>query len=230
VLTVQYAGRDILLIAVIGTAAAAGVAFWFGWWGVLPVFLALALLAFYRDPARQASPAADVVLAPADGRVVEITHDAAVPGEAGRFLRIMIFLSVFDVHVNRSPCAGTVRETAYAPGRFLSALNPVADAENESNRIILEPKPPLPGSVHVRQIAGILARRIVCRVRTGTALTAGERVGMIKLGSRTELCLPQPDAWQVCVRHGQHVSAGRTVVARWKPAAPADALSAAAEH
>ena len=212
-LTTSYARTEITLIVVIGGLATAVVAYFLGWWALVPAVLALAVLAFYRNPPRR-SPAGDnLILAPADGKIVEITRSAE--GEDGQpRLRIMVFLSVLDVHVNRSPCAGRVMEVDYKPGEFLNALRPEADARNESNTLIIEPRAPLSGKISVRQIAGVLARRIVCTAKVGDELAGGQRFGMIKLGSRTEVCLPEDSNWHVCVAIGDKVRAGRTILAR----------------
>jgi phosphatidylserine decarboxylase len=205
---------EVTLIAVLGGLLTAAVAF-FTVWAIVPALLTLALLGFYRDPAREPSRAADLVLAPADGKVVEVTDDVALP-DGRRGLRIMIFLSVFNVHVNRSPCAGQVTAVEYRPGKFGNALDPAADTENECNTITVEPVAPLPGPIRVRQIAGVLARRIVCAVKAGDRLTAGQRFGMIKLGSRTEVCLPHDSRWEVLVEVGDRAHAGLTVLAHWR--------------
>ena len=156
----------------------------------------------------------DLIVAPADGKVVEVTRDTQAADGTDPTLRIMIFLSVLDVHVNRSPCAGRVTDVSYRPGQFLNALNPAADQRNECNTLTLEPQPPLPGPIRVRQIAGVLARRIVCVVDAGHELATGQRFGMIKLGSRTEVCLPEHPGWDVVVRVGDKVKAGQSVLAR----------------
>lgn len=209
-----YARLEITLIVVLGGALTAIVAHLAGWWALLPALLALAVLSFYRDPPRRVPPDAALVLAPADGKIVEITRDAEGP-DGARVVRIMVFLSVFNVHINRSPCAGTVEAVDYRPGEFLNALRAEVDTRNESNTLVLRPAAPLPGPVHVRQIAGVLARRIVCTARPGATLAAGQRYGMIKLGSRTEVCLPEDARWEVCVQVGQAARAGCTVLARW---------------
>lgn len=201
----------------IGALAAAGVGYFFAWWALVPAVVALALLAFYRDPPRRVPEGSGLVLAVADGKIVEVARDVEVAG-IGRAVRIMTFLSVLDVHINRSPCAGRVREVVYRRGEFLSALRSEADARNESNTLVLEPAEPLPGPVRVRQIAGVLARRIVCTVEAGQVLAAGGRYGMIKLGSRTEVCLPEDAGWEVLVKPGDVVRAGRTVLARYRGA------------
>jgi phosphatidylserine decarboxylase len=211
-----YARREVGLIAALGMVATAATAYFVGVWAVLPALVALALLSFYRDPKREPPAGDDVVLAAADGKVVVIERGVEGP-DGGRVLRIMIFLSVLNVHINRSPCAGRVTEVHYRPGQFRSALRAAASTCNECNTITLAPAGSWPGPVRVRQIAGILARRIVCTARVGDRLAAGQRLGMIKLGSRTEVCLADDPRWQVQVHLGQQVRAGRTVLARLKP-------------
>ncbi len=210
---VPYARREVIVIAVVGASATAATAHFFGAWAFVLAALTLALLGFYRDPARRLPGGENLVLAPADGKVVEIGRDVE-EADGRHVLRIMVFLSVFDVHVNRSPCAGRVTDVRYRPGKFVNALRSDADTLNESNTVLIEPAAPLPGPVRVRQIAGVLARRIVCAARVGDRLTAGQRFGMIKLGSRTEVCLAEDARWEVLVRIGDHVKAGLTVLAR----------------
>lgn len=208
-----YAKVEVWCTALIGAATTAAVGWYFAWWAMLPTLLTLALLSFYRHPHR--TPPADVriLVAPADGKVVSIRRN--VIDENGRpELRIMIFLSVFNVHVNRSPCAGRVLNSEYKPGLFLNALSAEADTRNEANTLTLEPAAPLPGPVRVRQIAGVLARRIVCAAKPGDSLTLGQPMGMIKLGSRTELILPEDPRWAVEVTVGQRVKGGLTILAR----------------
>lgn len=211
----SYARTEVLVITLVGAALAA-IAWWWGgpWSALAPAALALALLSFYRDPPRRIPPGADLLLSPADGKVVEISRDVALP-DGRRGLRIVIFLSVLNVHVNRSPCAGNVTAVRYQPGKFLNALNPESNRQNESNTLTLSPRSPLAGPIEVRQIAGLLARRIVCAARIGDTLEAGQRYGMIKLGSRTEITAPEDSRWQVAVRVGQSVAGGTTILARW---------------
>jgi phosphatidylserine decarboxylase len=201
------------LILLIGGAVTAASGYFLGLWALLPAVVTLGLLAFYRDPERRPPVGGNLILAPADGKVVEVTRGAEGP-DGGRVLRIMIFLSVFDVHINRSPCAGRVLAADYRRGEFLNALRAEADRRNESNTVTIDPVGPLPGPVRMRQIAGVLARRVVCAVRPGDRLTAGQRVGMIKLGSRTEVCLVEDPRWEVLAAVGDRARAGRTVLAR----------------
>lgn len=169
----------------------------------------LGLLFFMRDPRRSPPTGEGIYLAPADGRVVAIDSLDEASFVGGPVLRIAIFLSLFDVHVNRSPAAGVVRKVRHVPGRFLQAFREEASRVNEYNDIGLEDDS---GRILVKQIAGILARRIVCSVREGDRVRAGQRVGMIKFGSRTEVFLP-PDC-HVEVRQGDKVRGGLTILAR----------------
>jgi phosphatidylserine decarboxylase len=212
-----YARTEVTAIAIVGGGLAIVVAIGLGWWGLVPAVLAGAVLSFYRDPSRRPPAGDHLILAPADGKIVGIEPDAT-DAEGRRVLRIRIFLSVFNVHINRSPCAGRVIDVAYRAGQFLNALNDAADERNECNTITIEPATPLPGPIGVRQIAGVLARRIVCAVSEGESLRAGQRVGMIKLGSRTEITLPADGRWRIDVRVGQRVRAGLTVLARYEVA------------
>lgn len=179
----------------------------------LVLFAALLLgwvLYFFRNPERvPESTSADAILAPADGRVtaVERLEEPSFAGQPS--WRITIFLSLFDVHVQRSPCAGVVRLLRYRPGRFLPANSSQAHL-NESNFIGLRTRY---GRVGVVQFAGILARRIVCWVSLGDTLAPGQRLGLIRFGSRVDLLLPGEA--QVLVQVGQQVYGGQTVVARW---------------
>jgi len=209
----RYARLEIALIILVGGGVTAVAAYYLKLWALLPAVLALALLAFYRDPPRRVPRRDNVLVAPADGRVTEITRDYNAADERGPLLRVVIFLSVLDVHINRSPCAGRVTDVTYRPGQFLNALKAESTDRNENNLVTIEPQPPIPGPVRVRQIAGVLARRIVCAAEPGDHLATGERFGMIKFGSRTELCVGEDPRWQLAVHVGDHVKAGVTVLA-----------------
>lgn len=217
-----YARLETTSIIVLGAGLTLGVGVWLGWgWAALPVVLAAALLSFYRDPPRSIPSGGDILVAPADGKIVEITLDAPAEAAAsGRELRILVFLSVMNAHVNRSPCAGRVRDVKYVPGRFLNALKPESTELNERNTLLIDPPPPLSGPVLVRQIAGVLARRIVCVAAAGDELHPGQRIGMIKLGSRTELRAPADPRWRVLVRVGDNIKAGKTILARLEASEP----------
>jgi phosphatidylserine decarboxylase len=166
---------------------------------------ALASVGFFRDPERVAPFLANAVLSPADGRVttIEEMHDDFV----GAATRVAIFLSPLDVHVNRTPISGLVVDTAYTPGRFVAAYQPEAGEVNERCRIHLQGET---ARVTVVQVAGVVARRIICRVAAGDKLAAGDRIGMIRFGSRTDCYLPR--AATVCVSVGDRVKGGTTVL------------------
>lgn len=167
--------------------------------------IALACLFFFRDPERTPPAVPGAVLAPADGRVREVRelYDPFV-GEA---VRVSIFLSPLDVHVNRSPVAGLVTKVEYRLGRFLAAYRPEASEQNERCRIALQGET---ARVAVSQIAGAVARRVVCRARPGDKLRAGERFGLIRFGSRTDLCVPKGTVLRS--RPGDKVRGGETIV------------------
>jgi phosphatidylserine decarboxylase len=165
---------------------------------------AAASAGFFRDPERAIPAVVNGVLSPADGRVTSI-EDALDPF-VGPSVRVVIFLSPLDVHVNRSPIAGVVTDTHYTPGRFVPAYDPAADA-NERCAVRLQGEH---ARVTVVQIAGVVARRIVCRVGSGDKLAAGERFGMIRFGSRTDCYMPR--GTEVTVRVGEHVRGGQTVI------------------
>lgn len=170
----------------------------------MPLFLLAAFCAwFFRDP-EHLIPAGPVALSPADGRVV-----CVVP-EGDRHTRISIFLNIFDVHVNRSPISGVITDITYKPGRFMVASRETASAENEQN--IVTVRAPDGTKVVFKQIAGLIARRIVCTKHVGDFVQAGERVGLIKFGSRVDVIFG-PE-WRVEVSPGVHVSAGSSILAR----------------
>jgi phosphatidylserine decarboxylase len=175
-------------------------------------FLALGAFAlfFFRDPDRTIAARPDEVVCAADGTVVGLDHLPESPYYPGPTKRVSIFLSVFNVHVNRSPADGVVRRIEYQPGRFTNAMKNASSEHNESNAIWLETGH---GPITVRQIAGAIARRIVCRTAEGDSLAKGDKIGMIKFGSRTEIYLP-PNA-EILVKRGEKVRAGATVVARF---------------
>jgi phosphatidylserine decarboxylase len=183
-----------------------------GWWLALAVALPIALwvVAFFRDPERRGPRGGDLVLAPADGRVVSVTQvdEPAFVGEATT--RVSIFMNVFDCHVNRYPTDGTVAYRHYNAGRFLHAAGEKASLDNEQSSVgLTTPR----GKVLIRQIAGLIARRIVTDHQVGTAVHQGDRLGMIRFGSRVDLFLPR--GAQVLVREGDKTRVGLTLVARW---------------
>ena len=173
----------------------------------------LFVLAFFRDPARRVPDDPNAVLAPADGRVTEISEVDDDPRIGGPAWRIGIFLSIFDVHINRAPCCGTVADLSYSAGRYLDARNPDSGRLNESNTVVLADAGPWKSTIVVKQIAGLIARRIICTCGVGDALAPGQRFGMIKFGSRTELYLPARADVEIRVKVGDPVRAGLTTIA-----------------
>ena len=182
------------------------------WTGALGIALAGWIAYFFRDPPRVVPTREGLVVSPADGRVVSVT-EAVPPVELDLgtepVTRISVFLNVFDVHINRSPVAGTVERVAYHAGAFLNASLDKASADNERNGLALRLADGR--RVGVVQIAGLIARRIVCHAREGQALATGERFGLIRFGSRTDLFLPKGVAPLVTL--GQRMIGGETVVA-----------------
>jgi len=175
-------------------------------WGVPPVVLAGFFLWFFRDPERVIPAAAGAVVSPADGKVTDVSR-VDLGGQGG--LRISIFLSVFDVHVNRSPIAGVIREVRYQRGKFLNAMSERSAEQNEQNIVTVEGEGQ---TVVFKQIAGLLARRIVFDKKVGESVARGQRVGLIKFGSRVDVLLDGSASPQVKV--GDHVRGGASVVAQ----------------
>lgn len=170
--------------------------------------LAALVFWFFRDPERSGPADEGVVLSPADGRIVgieEISEDRFLKERA---IRISIFLNIFNVHVNRIPCSGKIKEIAYQPGQFLMAHRSDASLKNEQNAMLLERSSG--GKILFVQIAGWIARRIVCWKRPGDLVQQGERFGMIRFGSRTDIYLPLEA--QIRVKVGDHVKGGLSVI------------------
>ena len=190
--------------------APAGVAC--GLWGLgweapaaLLAGIALACLFFFRDPERVAPSLPGAIVAPADGRVVAV--EEVTDPFVGESVRVSIFLSPLDVHVNRAPLGGLVTDVAYRPGRFLAAFRTEASETNERCALHLQGEA---ARVTVTQIAGVLARRIVCRARPGDKLERGERFGLICFGSRTDLVVPS--GTELRVRLGERVHGGESLI------------------
>ena len=205
--------RFIAAFAAVTFLAALTGAAWLFW---RLMVLTLWSIYFFRDPPRGVPQEDGLLIAPADG-LVQMVTEAVAPSELGLgdqpLTRVSIFLSVFDVHINRAPCAGTVEVVAYRPGKFLNAAADKASEENERMAIALRRTDGrLIGCV---QIAGWVARRIVCRIKAGQAIAAGERFGHIRFGSRTDLYLP-PGA-RLLVAVGQRMIGGETVMAELDP-------------
>ena len=188
----------------LGLAAGGALISWFTRpaWGIPLFILALFCLWFFRDPDRPV-PAGDVAVSPADGKVV------AIRKESPELTRISIFLNIFDVHVNRTPISGKITNITYKPGKFLVASKEEASTENEMNTFAVEGDGT---KIVFSQIAGLIARRIVCWKKVGDSVQKGDRVGLIKFGSRVDI-LMGPE-WEIVLSEGQRVSAGSSVVAK----------------
>jgi phosphatidylserine decarboxylase len=192
------------------------------WWylALIPGVLLALVVWFFRDPPRPVPEGPGLVVSPADGKIAEITrleHDEYIGGPA---VKIGIFLSIFNVHLNRTPATARVIALRYHPGEFLNALDPECLVKNEAMWIGLEEEEPPHRRMIVRQIAGAYARRIVCALRPGEVVPRGGKIGMIKLGSRTELIVPDSPDLEVEVNLGDRVKAGSTIMARYKVSQP----------
>jgi phosphatidylserine decarboxylase len=190
--------------------AMAGAAVLVGWlagpvWALPACLLALFFLWFFRDPERAIPDSAGAVVSPGDGKVTDVS--AVVINDIAR-TRISIFLSVFDVHVNRSPIAGVIREVRYQKGKFLNAMNPASAEHNEQNAVTVEGDGQ---TIVFKQIAGLLARRIVFNKKVGDRVQRGERVGLIKFGSRVDVLLDA--SAKVQIKKGDRVKGGSSVLA-----------------
>ncbi len=190
-------------------------------WGLIltEVLIALVLLwalSFFRDPQRDCPQGNSILVSPADGKVTDTDLLEDHPDFDGQVLRVGIFLSIFNVHINRMPCEARIENTQYKPGAFKNALNPESSRINESNAVFFTRTQTPKAKLMVRQISGAIARRIVCPVQAGQTFAQGEKFGMIKFGSRTELFVPVQDDLKCCVKKGDIVKAGLTVVARYR--------------
>ena len=188
-------------------------AFLAGWMplGVVLGLVGIAIAAFFRDPERQAPAGDDLVVSPADGKVVSIARVKGEPPLPDSATRVSIFLSPLDVHINRIPVEGKIAKVTYRRGKFLAAYREEASRRNEQNALsIVDCKGRI---LSVVQIAGVMARRIICHAKPGDQLARGERFGLIMFGSRTDTYLPE--GCQVEVTEGQRVKGGETVLARF---------------
>jgi phosphatidylserine decarboxylase len=211
----RHGFREMLIGVVVFVIVCIGLGFT-GWWWVAILFVPVLifLFAFFRDPERHVSAQQHAMVSPADGKVSDITeveHDELLGGPA---IRIGIVLSVFNVHVNRSPCDGKVLSIAYTKGKFINAMkHNEASTDNESNTVVIgEATSGKPIAV-VKQIVGLIARRIIFTAEKGEQLHRGQRIGMIKFGSRTELSIPKWLAPQVKVQIGDTVRGAADVIA-----------------
>lgn len=223
----RFAWRDRLPIARPGWAevmmfgggsvlAAVLLALWSPWAAIPPAIAALFVLAFFRNPPRRIPPEPRLIVSPADGRITDITPIERLEEFGGPAVRIGIYLSIFNVHVNRCPDAARVIAVEYRPGRFLDVRNASAPELNERFSTLLETESAPHHLILVRQIAGAFASRVVNEARPGSVLDRGAKFGMIKFGSRTELYLPA-SAVEVFVSVGDRVTGGASVVARIAP-------------
>jgi len=213
-MTIAREGLREIALATLLLGAAAGAAFWFFWPLAIPFVVAwIWAISFFRDPRRVRRFEPGDLCAPADGRVTEISDLADYPTIEGPVARIGIFLSLWNVHINRFPCAGKVRAISYRRGEYLDARRPDSGRRNESNTLLIDPDPPLPGPVEVRQIAGFAARRIICHAAANQHLPIGARFGLIKFGSRTELIIPRRPGTRIQVAIGDTVRGGLTILA-----------------
>jgi phosphatidylserine decarboxylase len=186
-----------------------GAAFLLHWTvtAILLVCLAAFVVYFFRDPQRVIPSEPGAIVSPADGRVVVVT-DEEYGGRAGK--RVSIFLAIWNVHVNRSPQAGSITQMDYRPGKFFAAMRARASTENEQNVISLSTAS---GEMVFKQIAGLIARRVVCWKKQGDTVQRGERIGLVRFGSRVDLWVPR--GVEVLAAVGDHVKGGSSVVARW---------------
>jgi len=199
-------GLSLLAVALVVAWATGGWA-----WTIAPVLFAAFFLWFFRDPRRTVPPGEGLIVSPGDGRV---TETVAITTPEGPRQRISIFLSVFDVHVNRSPIGGVLTQVRYRKGEYLNAMNPSSADRNEQNAVTVRTAAGRDGQgfeVTFKQIAGLLARRIVFNFSEGDAVERGQRVGLIKFGSRVDVLLPAEAALRVKV--GQRVKGGSSVLA-----------------
>jgi len=187
----------------------AAVSFALGFWyiGLVFVVVLLFMVYFFRDPRRNPPTDPNTVVSPADGRVTRVQR--VTPDQSDSATVVSIFLSPFDVHINRSPIAGKITEMSYVPGKFLMATNEKASLVNEQNVLTIQGDK---ATVVCRQIAGILARRVVCWKKKGDNLALGERFGLIKFSSRTDVVLPSNVT--VTVSEGTRVQGGITVIGK----------------
>jgi phosphatidylserine decarboxylase len=187
------------------------VCFFLGWprLGAILILLGLFIFYFFRDPERAIPADPGAVVSPADGRVIEIM-DEPLDSRAGR--RVSIFLSIWDVHVQRAPVAGRIAGVVHRPGRFYGAFRSAASRENEQNVVSIETRG---GMLVFKQIAGAIARRVLCWKSVGDAVALGERVGLIRFGSRVDLWVPMEA--HLMVQKGQKVKGGESILARWMP-------------
>ncbi|MBN2455937.1 MAG: phosphatidylserine decarboxylase family protein [Sedimentisphaerales bacterium] len=182
---------------------------------VIALILISAIL-FFRDPERIVPVEANLLLAPADGKIIDIETIQESSFINGRAIRIGIFMSIFDVHINRSPCNANIHRITYVKGKHKNAANPDSGRVNESNELAMVRTDSPGDKLIVRQISGAIARRIVCEAKKGQTLTSGQKFGMVKFGSRAELYVPVSDKSQCLVKVGDKVKAGVTALVKYE--------------
>jgi phosphatidylserine decarboxylase len=208
-----YFGLPLLLLGGLGYLLQWNVA------AVVLALLALFVFSFFRDPERVIPSEPGAVVSPGDGRVVVVTEEEQ-EGRPGK--RVSIFLAVWNVHVNRSPAAGTITKMEYRPGKFLAAMRERASVENEQNVFTLSTEA---GELVFKQIAGLIARRVVSWKKAGEKVARGERIGLVRFGSRVDLWVPKEA--EIVVRVGQSVKGGSSILAMWPAKRVAGKLDAA---
>ncbi len=203
----KFAPEGYPFISLTAVATIASFIFLGGLAAALPLVLTLFVAYFFRDPERQAPEGDNIFVSPADGRILQIQTVLEEKFLKNKAVEISIFMSPLNVHVNRAPCAGVVESVVYTPGAFISAFKPEASISNENIAMHLKGSS---GSILVRQVAGAVARRVVCRARKGDALKKGERYGIIKFSSRLDVYLPENT--EIKVKTGDPVRAGETII------------------
>lgn len=228
VLSTLFFGGAALTAGLLLATGAAGYIANFGWLLTLTLLLlGLEIVWFFRNPNREIPTEEGVVVSPADGTldtIEEIEHHEYIGGPA---IEIGIFLSIFNVHINRTPVAGKIIKLAYRPGKCLNALRPESTRENERLEVYLQMPEPTNRPMLVQQITGAIARRIVCRIKPGDELTRGQQFGMIKLGSRTVIVFPREPGLEILSKPGDKLLAGSTILAKYK--ADSESVTPAAE-
>lgn len=216
-----YAKNECATITAIGAMLAIVVIVVGDWpWAILILLLTVATLAFFRDPERRIPTERGIMVSPGDGRISSIHRVEHFEPFDGPAICVRIFLGLLDVHVNRSPCHGIVQSVTHKPGEHINALNPKSAEVNESILIVLLHPTGRHPVAAVRQVAGIVARTIVCRAIPDMVLQRGQRFGIIKLGSTAELYIPESAHPRVAVEQGQMVKGGLTVLANVGPSPP----------